>query len=69
MKVLIAIAIVLAGASLAACGQKGGRSCIDKGRDFMIDNGSWPTMSDGRDARSVVAERCLNYNGAFDGME
>lgn len=42
--------------------------CVGKGVAYFQEIGSWPKLSDGRDARSVAAERCNRTTGAFDGL-
>jgi hypothetical protein len=44
-------------------------SCADKGVKYFQDIGSWPTLSDGRNAADVVAERCARAPYAFDNLE
>ncbi len=41
------------------------RSCEDKGEAYFKDLGSWPRLSDGRDAEAVVKERCARSDSAF----
>jgi len=41
--------------------------CKLKGHAYFKEIGSWPRLSDGRDAEVVAAERCSNTTGAFDG--
>lgn len=40
-------------------------SCVDRGVAYFREIGSWPTLSDGRNAREVAAERCSRTTGAF----
>lgn len=39
--------------------------CIEKGKAYFKEIGSWPRLSDGRDAEVVAAQRCSNTHGAF----
>ncbi len=41
------------------------RSCEDKGEDYFKELGSWPQLGDGRNAASVVRERCARSQTAF----
>ncbi len=58
----------------AATGETGPRSattysqCVGNGVAYFQEIESWPKLSDGRDARSVAAERCNRTTGAFDGL-
>lgn len=42
--------------------------CVGRGVAYFQEIESWPKLSDGRDARSVAAERCNRTTGAFDGL-
>lgn len=42
--------------------------CVGRGMAYFQEIGSWPKLSDGRDARGVAAERCNRTTGAFDGL-
>lgn len=59
----------------AATGATGPRSattyseCVGNGVAYFQEIESWPKLSDGRDARSVAAERCNRTTGAFDGLQ
>lgn len=56
---------MFAGLVLSACGRGEPATtttfdtCLRNGEAFFAFIGSWPTLSDGRDAREVVHERCL----------
>lgn len=39
--------------------------CRYKGQDYFKEIGSWPRLSDGRDAEQVVRERCARSVQAF----
>lgn len=65
-------AVVLAGmiASVAMCatrqaGTSGTDACVSKGESYFRSVGSWPTLSDGRNAASVARERCERSPMAF----
>lgn len=45
-----------------------GPDCVAKGEAYFKEIESWPTLSNGSDAREVVAERCARTTGAFDGL-
>lgn len=49
-------------------GQTTGPDCVAKGEAYFREIESWPTLSDGRDAGEVAAERCARTTGAFDGL-
>lgn len=40
-------------------------SCTKRGIDYFKEIGSWPSLSDGRDAATVAAERCNRTTTAF----
>ena len=51
---------------LTSCGGSGDiSSCIQRGTEYYKTIGSWPRLSDGRDASSVVRERCSRTTTAF----
>lgn len=39
--------------------------CVSKGDAYYRDIGSYPTLSNGRDAHSVVVEKCFQTTTAF----
>jgi hypothetical protein len=43
----------------------GGSGCVSKGIAYYKEIGSYPTLSDGRDAQTVVLEKCANSPIAF----
>ena len=45
------------------------KSCLTKGAAYFREIGSYPKLSDGRDADTVAKERCYNTTGAFDGLK
>jgi hypothetical protein len=40
-------------------------ACVERGKKYFREIGSWPYTSDNRDAARVVEERCKRTNGAF----
>jgi len=44
-------------------------TCIEKGKRYFQQIGSYPHLSDGRAADSVAEERCSNTTGAFDSYD
>lgn len=40
-------------------------ACIQRGIAYFKEIGSWPKLSDGRDAAEVAAERCWRTTTAF----
>ena len=42
--------------------------CVDLGIDYFRRIGSFPRLSDGRDARSVASERCSRSISAFNDL-
>ena len=42
--------------------------CQAKGEAYFREIESWPTLSDGRIAADVAADRCGRTTGAFDGL-
>ena len=41
-------------------------TCRSKGRTYYREIGSYPTLSDGRAAEGVIAEKCGRFTGTFD---
>lgn len=41
------------------------RTCQDRGEDHFKSIGSWPRLSDGRNASRVVTERCSRNTDDF----
>lgn len=42
--------------------------CQAKGEAYFREIEAWPTLSDGRNAAEVAADRCGRTTGAFDGL-
>lgn len=40
-------------------------ACTARGVKYFGEIGSWPRLSDGRDARAVAADRCSRSTAAF----
>lgn len=40
-------------------------SCLENGRRYFKEIGSWPRLSDGRDAEEVAGDRCRRRYEAF----
>jgi hypothetical protein len=40
-------------------------SCLEKGRTYFQEVEAWPKLSDGRNAETVVIERCRRTDTAF----
>ena len=53
-------------ANEAASVQTDRGECVRKGVAYFKEIGSFPTLSDGRDATEVALERCERTPGAFD---
>ncbi len=66
MPILVIVILLIGGCSLLGrCGNDELKSCIDRGRVAMRENGSYPVFSDGRDAETVIGEHCLRTTGAY----
>ena len=44
-------------------------NCVEKGIEYYKEIGSFPRLSDGREAANVVKERCGRSPVAFDGLD
>lgn len=51
---------------LLSCDNKNYETCVSKGINYFKDIGSFPTLSDGRNAKKIAEQRCLNTTGAFN---
>lgn len=64
-KGLIAVAIVVGLCVVGAVVATAEQRCTDRGIAYFKEIGSWPTLSTGRDAETVAAERCARTTSAF----
>lgn len=65
MRVLAICLVLTACVSRGADGETAVRECIANGVAYFKEIGSYPTLSDGRDAEAVAAERCRRAPTAF----
>jgi hypothetical protein len=74
--VVLIAALVFIGWALVSCSQNmsdgvtrssrsGVPDCVSRGISYFREIGSYPTLSDGRDAVTVATERCSRTAGAF----
>lgn len=68
-KLISAILILFVFYKIATCEKKSDtpeyKNCVIEGIQYFKDIGSFPRLSDGRDAERVAEERCLRTTGAF----
>lgn len=68
MRIKILIGRAAAMLLLTGCGASGGgevEACTQRGVAYFQEIGSYPTLSDGRSASVVAAERCNRTTTAF----
>lgn len=61
----VATATILIAAALSGCARAEFDACVDRGIAYYQEIGSWPTLSDNRDALEVVRDRCNRTSTAF----
>ncbi|HAG8813111.1 TPA: hypothetical protein GE287_24150 [Escherichia coli] len=68
MKRKLICVMAFLGALLVGCNESNKKeveSCIERGVQYFIEIGSYPKLSDGRDAVKVATERCNRTITAF----
>lgn len=67
VKLMVLISIAAAGAMVGGCSSEKEdlEACYRKGITYYREIGSYPNLSDGRDANTVIGERCARSKLAF----